>query len=108
MIGETPAIEVARCGAWPVGRANWTTLSWARQQRIGESKFWAMKLWERKSGTDAWMEIGWKPVSSQNDVGMPGLTLYVTSPFPIGDGKPPDSGFRTVVQSDKVCRMSHA
>jgi hypothetical protein len=29
-------------------------------------------------------------------------------PFLVGDGKPPDSGFRTLGQSDRVCRMCHA
>ncbi|MBD8548275.1 hypothetical protein [Sphingomonas sp. CFBP 8760] len=35
----------------------------ATRERIRESDVWAVKLRERRTGDDAWMEIDWKPVS---------------------------------------------
>lgn len=35
----------------------------ATRERIGEAEVWAVRLRERRSDADVWMEIDWKPVS---------------------------------------------
>lgn len=63
MIGEAEAIEAAlRFAVDRQGDLGDVEVE-ATRERIGEAEVWAVKLRERPSGEDAWMEIDWKPVS---------------------------------------------
>ncbi len=63
MIGEAEAIEVAlRFAGDRQGDLGDVEVE-ATRERIGASEVWAVKVRERRSGADAWMEIDWKPVS---------------------------------------------